>query len=62
MRYAMFLILLSTALLALPAASRDQLWSAFLATGSAPSTAGTPTIDAGCILDPDGKPGCGQGS
>ena len=63
MRRAMVLILLSASLLSAPSSPLEQLWS-FLASvwGAPESVQPTPTGDAGCGLDPNGKPICQHGS
>ena len=66
MRRATVLILLSASLLSAPTSSLSQIWSLFASLWTAPDSIDTdrhvPTLDAGCILDPDGKPRCTPGS
>jgi hypothetical protein len=63
MRRTTLLVLLSASLLTAPASSLDRLWS-FLASAWAPESVDqpAPTTDAGCGLDPSGRPACQQGS
>jgi hypothetical protein len=69
MRRATLLILLSASLLASPVSPGillDQIRSfltSITSMGSAPDQVGpAPTVDAGCGLDPDGRPRCAPGS
>jgi hypothetical protein len=66
MRRATVLILLSASLLSAPASSLSQIWSLFASLWTAPDSIDTdrpvPTLDAGCILDPNGIPRCAPGS
>jgi hypothetical protein len=63
MRRALVLILLSASLLSAsllsaPSSPLKQLWSFLASVWEAPA----PTPDAGCGLDPNGKPICQHGS
>ncbi|MES1244310.1 MAG: hypothetical protein ABUT39_22075 [Acidobacteriota bacterium] len=64
MRRATVLILLSASLLSAPSSSLGHIWSLLASLWTAPDSVvqPTPTLDAGCILDPDGKPRCTPGS
>ena len=66
MRRATVLILLSASLLSAPSSSLGQIWSLLASLWTAPDSIDTdrpvPTLDEGCILDPNGKPRCTPGS
>jgi len=66
MRHATVLILLSALLLSAPSSSLSQIWSLlgrmWPAGDSIQRDHPVPTLDEGCILDPDGKPRCTPGS